>query len=137
MPESKRRRYVRRADRPVVAVCLQLDMGALVYRKWGARQRAKRGDWIVDNDGEVYTVDAAVFARTYRRTGPGNYVKITPVWAERAMRAGSVRTKEGLTHYKAGDYVVSNVGDESDEYAIGRKKFEALYKPERRRDRRR
>jgi hypothetical protein len=106
MPDPARRRYVRRPDRPVAAVRLSLDTDGLVYRKWGAEQRAKPGDWIVDNDGDVYTVDAEAFAHTYREIGTGAYVKTTPVWAERAQSGGSVKTKEGVTHYDAGDYVV-------------------------------
>ncbi len=127
MPDSTRRRYVRRPDRPVAAVRLSLDTDGLVYRKWGGEQRAKPGDWLVDNDGDVYTVDAESFASTYRATGTGGYVKTTPVWAERAQSAGSVKTKEGATHYEAGDYVVSNNPDGSDGYAIAAAKFEALY----------
>ena len=124
-----RRRFVRKPDRPVVAVRLALDTDGLVYRKWGGEQRAKPGDWIVDNDGDVYSVDADVFARTYRRTGPGAYVKVTPVWAERAERAGSVATKEGTSQYEPGDYVVSNNSDGSDAYCVGAAKFEELYEP--------
>lgn len=101
-----------------------------VYRKWGSEQRAKAGDWIVDNDGEIYTVDADVFARTYRQTGPGTYVKTTPIWAERATHAGSIKTKEGLTFYEAGDYLVSNNIDGTDKYAISAGKFESLYTPD-------
>ena len=127
MPDPTRRRYVRRPDRPVAAVRLSLDTDGLVYRKWGAEQRAKPGDWIVDNDGDVYTVDAEAFARTYRKTGTGAYVKTTPIWAERAQSAGTVETKEGVTHYEAGDYVVSNNSDGSDGYAITAATFEALY----------
>jgi hypothetical protein len=128
MPDPTRRRYVRRPDRPVAAVRLSLDTDGLVYRKWGAEQRAKPGDWIVDNDGDVYTVDAEAFARTYRETGTtGAYVKTTPVWAERAQFAGTVETKEGVTHYEAGDYVVSNNSDGSDGYAMTARTFEALY----------
>jgi len=130
MADSTRRRYLRRADRPVVAVRLALDTDGLVYRKWGGEQHAQQGDWIVDNDGDVYTVDADVFARTYRQTGPGMYVKAAPVWAEQAQRAGSVKTKEGVTHYEAGDYLVSNNSDGSDEYAIAAAKFESLYAPD-------
>jgi len=111
----------------VIALRLALDTDGLVYRKWGAEQRARTGDWIVDSDGDVYTVDAAVFARTYSRIGPGTYVKTTPVWAERAQAAGSVTTKEGATHYQAGDYLVSNDRDGSEAYAIGAAKFESLY----------
>ena len=127
MAISSRQRYVRRPDRPVVAVRLALETDGLVYRKWGAEQRAKAGDWIVDNEGDVYTVDAAVFQQTYRQSGPGTFVKSTPVWAERARRAGSVSTKEGVTHYDAGDYIVSNNPDGSDEYAVPASKFESLY----------
>ena len=127
MTLSSRRRYLRRPDRPVAAVRLALETDGLVYRKWGGDQRAKSGDWIVDNDGDVYTVDAEVFERTYRQTGTGAYVKRTPVWAERASQAGSVKTKEGVTHYDAGDYVVSNSADGSDAYAISAAKFKNLY----------
>src|SRR5918995_843978 len=97
-----RRRYVRRRDRTVIAVRLPLETEGLVYRKWGAQQRAKPGDWIVDNDGDVYTVDADVFADTYRQVASGTYIKATPVWAERASAAGAVMTKEGVTHYAPG-----------------------------------
>jgi hypothetical protein len=124
-----RERHVRRPDRPVAAVRLALDTDGLVYRKWGGEQRAKAGDWLVDNDGDVYTVDADVFARTYRKTGPGAYVKTTPVWAERAESAGSVTTKEGVTHHDAGDYLVSNTADGTDEYAMKAATFESLYMP--------
>jgi hypothetical protein len=63
---------------------------------------------LVDSSGDVYTVEESVFARTYRRVGPGSYVKATPIWAERAEQAGSVQTKEGFTNYQRGDYIVSN-----------------------------
>jgi hypothetical protein len=129
MTDAARRAYVRRPDRPVAAVRLSLDTDGLVYRKWGGEQRAKPGDWVVDNDGDVYTVDADVFARTYRQTGTGAYVKTTRVWAERAEHKGTVTTKEGSTQYEAGDYLVSNNADGSDEYAISARKFEDLYTP--------
>jgi hypothetical protein len=124
-----RDRFVRRPDRPVAAVQLALETDGLVYRKWGGEQRAKAGDWIVDNDGDVYSVDADSFAKTYRRTGPGAYVKTTPVWAEKADRAGRVTTKEGATDYQAGDYIVSNDADGTDGYAMSAEKFESLYEP--------
>jgi hypothetical protein len=130
MADTSRRRYVRRPDQAVAALQLAFDTDGFVYRKWGGDQRAKAGDWIVDNDGDVYTVDGAVFTRTYRKTGTGTYVKTTPVWAERATQAGNVKTKEGVTHYNAGDYIVSNNSDGSDAYAITAAKFESLYTPD-------
>jgi hypothetical protein len=120
-------RYTRRRDRPVVAVRIALDTDGLAYRKWGAEQRAKPGDWIVDNNGDVYTVDAEVFGRTYRQTGPGTYIKTAVVWAEPATDAGSVATKEGRTHYEPGDYIVSNSADGSDRYAMDAETFNSLY----------
>ena len=57
----------------MAAVRLALNTDGLVYQKWGGEQRAKPGDWIVDNDGDVYSVDADVFARTYRQTATGAY----------------------------------------------------------------
>jgi hypothetical protein len=131
MDDAHRHRYLRRPDSPVVAIRLAVDTDGFVYRKWGGEQRAKPGDWLVDNDGDVYTVDAEVFGRTYRRVESerGAYVKMTAVWAERASKSGSVKTKEGVTHYQAGDYIVSNSSDGSDQYAIAAKKFESLYMP--------
>lgn len=127
---GERRRYRRRPDHPVVAVRLVLETSGFDYRKWGAEQHCKAGDWLVDNDGEVYTVDAESFARTYRPVGRGTYVKTTPVWAERAESAGSVATREGRTHYEPGHYLVSNAEDGSDPYAVSAARFETLYEPD-------
>jgi hypothetical protein len=122
-----RHRYIKRPDQFVVAVQLSLDTEGFGYRKWGAEQRCKRGDWLVDNAGDVYTVDADVFARTYREVAPGHYVKTTPVWAEVATEAGSVPTKEGRSHYRRGDYLVYNNEDGTDAYCVSAEKFEAMY----------
>ena len=122
-----RRRYRKRGNLFVTAVQLNLETEGLVYRKWGAEQRCTATDWIVDNQGDVYTVKAAVFARTYRRIDDGKYVKTTPIWAEVADTAGRVETNEGETHYVAGDYLVSNMEDGTDAYAISGEKFESTY----------
>ena len=122
-----RRRYKKKADQYVIAVQLQLDTDGFTYRKWGAEQRCKKGDWLVDNHGDIYTVDKEVFTRTYRQLKPGHYVKTTPIWAEIASDAGTVTTKEGVSNYQAGDYLVSNNEDGSDAYCISAAKFEAMY----------
>ncbi len=122
-----RRRYRKKADQFVVAVRLDLDTDGFRYRKWGAEQRCKPGDWLVDNDGDIYSVDADTFARTYRRVAPGHYVKITPVWAERASAPGSLSTREGRSHYAAGDYLVSNEADGGDAYCVSAARFERMY----------
>jgi hypothetical protein len=126
---SKRRKYVKRATQFVTAVQVDLELDGFTYRKWGGTQRCKRGDWLVNNNGDVYTVDGQTFARTYRPTGPGAYVKTTPVWAEVAAAAGEVSTKEGSTRYDAGDYLVYNQADGGDAYAVARQDFERMYEP--------
>lgn len=111
----------------MVAVRLDLDTEGFTYNKWGAEQGCKPGDWLVDNGGDIYSIDADVFARTYRCVSAGNYVKATPVWAEVAREAGSVITKEGESKYQAGDYLVSNNKDGTDAYCISASKFESMY----------
>lgn len=124
-----RRRYVKRTGQAVAAVQLALDTQGFTYRKWGGIQTCKPGDWIVNNGGDVYTVDGETFARTYRPAGPGLYVKWAPVWAEAATRPGALRTREGVTHYQAGDYLVFNQEDGGDAYAVSAERFEAMYEP--------
>jgi hypothetical protein len=127
---TTRRRYRKKPDQSVVAIQLDLDTDGFTYRKWGAEQRCKRGDWLVNNNGDVYTVDRDVFAKTYRQLRPGIYFKSTPVWAEVASKPGSVTTKEGESHYEAGDYLVYNNEDGTDAYCMGTAKFEAMYEPD-------
>ena len=123
-----RLKYVKRPTQTVVAVQLALETKGFIYRKWGAVQRCKPGDWIVDNDGDVYTVDRSTFKRTYRKVRTGSYRKTTPVWAEIAAVAGSVKTKEGRTHYRRGYYLVFNEKHGGDAYAVSAKDFKAMYK---------
>ena len=106
---------------------LALEGAGFTYQKWGAMQTCKSGDWLVDNDGDVYTVDSDSFARTYKKVDDGRYVKTTPVWAEVASAPGDVKTKEGSTSYKAGDYLVFNEESGGDAYAVEAAKFEAMY----------
>jgi hypothetical protein len=127
MPAAKRARYHKKASKYVVAIRLDLETDGIVYRKWKDTQRAKRGDWLVDNEGDIYTVDADAFARTYERVVAGLYIKTTPVWAEVAKQPGSVKTKEGRSHYEAGDYIVSNDENGTDAYCMPAKTFEEMY----------
>lgn len=126
---AARKKYVKRVGTEVVAVQLNLDTSGFTYRKWGGDQTCKPGDWIVNNGGEVYTVDRDTFARTYRAEGPGFYRKVAPVWAERVDRDGEIRTKEGVTRYKAGAYLVFNDEAGQDGYAVTASSFEAMYEP--------
>ncbi len=122
-----RQRYRKKATSFVIAVQLNLDTDGFGYKKWGAEQRCKKGDWLVDNDGSVYTVNGEVFSRTYRNIGPGIYVKTTPVWAEIAVESGNVDTIEGKSHYEPGDYLVYNNSDGTDVYCMNAEQFLSMY----------
>src|SRR5947199_914092 len=100
--------YQRKQRTPITAVRLDLDTDGFTYEKWGATQRCKRGDWLVNNRGDVYTVDADTFERTYRTISPGVYEKNANVWARIAAEPGTIETKEGSTAYARGDYLAFN-----------------------------
>src|SRR6058998_3241843 len=100
-----KRKYKKKQDTPVTAVQLDLDTEGFEYNKWGGKQVCKRGDWLVDNNGDKYTVSQEAFAKTYQLISPGVYLKTASVWAEVAENAGKVKTQEGETTYKAGDYL--------------------------------
>ncbi len=104
-------------------------MQGFTYQKWGGEQRCRAGDWIVYNKDQrdTYTVSNASFEKTYEEVSPGVYRKTAPVWAEVAETDGVVKTHEGQTAYKRGDYVVSNNEDGSDAYAVSCDTFEAMY----------
>jgi hypothetical protein len=121
--------YRRKEQTTVIAIRLDLETEGLTYQKWGGTQRAKRGDWLVNNQDDVYTVDAETFDRTYHQVGRGLYEKKSKVWVKRAGEAGTIKTKEGSTAYEPGDYLVFNEPDGKDGYAIKPDKFDSLYEP--------
>lgn len=124
--------YRKKKQTSVIAIRLDLDTPGFEYQKWGGTQRCKRGDWLVNNQGDTYTVDEETFGRTYRlvnRTVQGVYEKISAVWAEKADKAGTIKTKEGSTAYEVGDYLVYNDPHRKDGYAIKGDTFHSLYEP--------
>lgn len=126
---SNLKKYLKKATSFVVAVQLDMETEGFTYEKWGAAQTCKRGDWVVNNSGDIYTVDGDTFTQTYRCVSPGIYLKTTPVWAEIADQAGHIRTKEGITHYEAGAYIVYNDPEGKDGYAVEADCFEEMYEP--------
>lgn len=122
-----RKKYRKKSDQHVIAVQLNLETEGFTYHKWGAEQQCKPGDWLVNNNGETYTIDKNVFTSTYREVDNGKYVKSTPIWAEKTTEDGSIQTKEGTSHYRAGDYLVSNNEDGTDAYCISADKFIKMY----------
>jgi hypothetical protein len=123
------RKYKKKPSSFVTAVQLDLDTEGFTYEKWGGKQVCRRGDWLVDNKGEKYTVSEESFAKSYKFISPGVYVKSAPVWAEVAETAGKLPTKEGETTYQPGDYIVYNNEDGTDAYALPAAKFHSMYEP--------
>ena len=123
-----RKKYQKRKVQVVTGVQINLETEGLCYVKWGGEQHCKSGDWLVNNAGECYTVEQESFANTYKEIAPGQFVKAGPVWAEEAETNGSVSTKEGVSQFQAGDYVVSNNEDGTDAYTVPKAKFEERYK---------
>lgn len=124
-----KKKYQKRKNQYVVAVQVNLETSGFEYNKWGGVQHCKAGDWLVNNNGDIYTVDKDVFVGTYEEFETGKFVKTTPIWAEKANKAGVVITKEGKMHYNEGDYLVSNNEDGTDAYAISEEKFLNMYEP--------
>ena len=124
------RKYRKKSGQFVVAVQLRLDTAGFTYQKWGGTQQCKAGDWVVDNDGEVYTIGAEQFEKTYTRTGDGTFAKNAPVWADRAITDGFLETAAGDQSYSSGDYLVSNSEDRTNVYSIEQNVFEKLYEPD-------
>ena len=95
--------YKKRVDQIVTAVQLNLVTAGFNYTKWGGSQKCNQGDWIINNRSECYTITAQSFADTYSMISPGRYRKVATVMAELAAVDGQIRTREGITSYKAGD----------------------------------
>ena len=122
------KKYHKKATQTVVAVQLNLDTEGLHYQKWGDQQFAKKGDWLIDNDGSIYSIDKAAFARTYQLVSPGQYQKVSDIYAKLADKDSCIDTLEGKTHFLKGDYIVyENPGQTEGAYAVSAEKFEAMY----------
>jgi hypothetical protein len=124
---SKRKLYRKRPKYHVTAVQLDLECDGFSYQKWDDKQTCKPGDWLVNNNDDIYTVDKEYFRDYYRRISPGVFEKIGEIWAEVAPESGSIPTKEGSTAYDAGDYLVFDRQEGGEGYAIKKHIFERMY----------
>lgn len=122
-----RKLYRKRPNFHVTAVQLDLECDGFSYQKWDGKQTCKSGDWLVNNNGDVYTVDKEYFRDYYQRISPGVFEKIGEIWAEVALENRSIKTKEGSTAYNAGDYVVFDRREGGEGYAIKKHIFERMY----------
>jgi hypothetical protein len=123
----KRKLFQKHPKYPVAAVQLDLEFDNFSYQKWNGVQTCKQGDWLVYNDGDVYTVDKKYFRDYYQQVSHGVFKKIGDIWAEVATKSGSIQTKEGSTAYNAGDYLVFDRQEGGDGYAIKKHIFEKMY----------
>jgi len=121
------KQYRKRDQQMVTAVQLNLETDGFSYHKWGSAQQCSAGDWLVDNNGDVYTISNESFTNTYVEVTPGQYEKTAAVWASQSKNPGKVKTNEGFTEYAAGDYLVANNADGTDAYAVAKEKFEGMY----------
>ncbi len=116
----------RKSETVVAAqINLELEDGILKYDKWGGRQTAKQGDWLINSNGEAYTCDAEVFAETYKEVSPGVFRKTALIEAEQALEDCKIDTLEGQSDCKKGDFIVTNPG--GDRYPVGRETFLNIY----------
>lgn len=120
-------KYRKKPTEAIVAVQLDLDTDGFTYQKWGGTQVCRKGDWLVNNNGSIYTINRETFDTTYTEISPGMYQKDVTVWAEVAKASGVIKTRSGTTDYSAGDYLVYNDETGEDAYAVSRGKFEAMY----------
>lgn len=127
VPMAKLHCYKKNATAYVIAVKIDLDTDGFTYRKWGSLQTCKSGDWLVCNQGDTYTIDQETFSDSYEQISPGLYIKTNIVWAEVAEDSGVIKTKEGETHYRSGDYLVYNSEGREDGYAMDPATFKSLY----------
>ena len=123
------RKYKKKTTSTVIAVQLNLDTPGFEYAKWGGKQKCEAGDWLVDNSGDVYTINKKTFEQTYREVSAGVYYKPVEVWAVPAEQDGKIKTKEGETSYVVGDVIVYNNEDLTDGYAMSKSTFDDMYEP--------
>lgn len=126
---GKRKLYIKRPKYYVTAVQLDLEFDTFEYHKWGGIQKSQPGDWLVNNGGDTYTVAKDYFRDNYQKISPGVFNKTGEIWAEIADENGSIKTIEGFSDYKKGDYLVFDCeeGGEGEGYAIKKQLFERMY----------
>ena len=122
-----RKLFRKRPKYYVTAVQLNLEFDGFEYHKWGGQQTCKAGDWLVNNNEDIYTIDKDYFRDFYQHVSPGVFNKVGEIWAEVATERGSVKTREGFTEYAAGDYLVFDRQEGGEGYAIRKHIFERMY----------
>ncbi|MEB3335092.1 MAG: patatin-like phospholipase family protein [Cyanobacteriota bacterium] len=73
--------YRERKETEVKAIRLNLELESFTYHQGDGARTGKRGDWLVECEGRVSTVDHATFNRYYKQVAPASYRKQLIVWA--------------------------------------------------------
>lgn len=101
----------------------------IVYKPWGTGE-GKKGDWVLVGPGDdVYTCDAAIFAKTYSlvdKDKPHLYRKTGSIFALQMDRDFLMETLEGMEHGSKGDWIAQNPVD-GEQWPIAAKTFAAMY----------
>ncbi|SMF15447.1 Protein of unknown function [Alteromonadaceae bacterium Bs31] len=124
---ADRKQYKKRPNFHMTAVQIDIEGPGIFYNKWGAEQHGKPGDWLVNNGGDIYTVENTYFKENYQEVSPGQFEKIGSVWAEVTTKDGSVPTLEGPSTYITGDYLVYDRQNGGAAYAVKKQHFERMY----------
>ena len=61
---ADRRKYKKKVTSFVTAIQLDLGTEGFVHLKWDRRQACNRGDWLIDSNGDEYTVSPESYSRT-------------------------------------------------------------------------
>jgi len=127
--QNPRKPFRRKSSMAVMtAIRLDLEIECFTYQKWGGLQKCKPGDWLVTDNGYVYTVDNDYFLDNYRQVSPGRYEKYGVVWAEMTFEDGAFEAMTGTSSYSAGDYLVYDRQEgEGRRYPVRKHQFERLY----------
>lgn len=103
----------------------------IVYKPWGTGE-GKKGDWVLVGPGDdVYTCDAAIFAKTYSLVDPSGakphlYRKTGSIFALEMDRDFLMETLEGMEHGSKGDWIAQNPVD-GEQWPIAAKTFLSMY----------
>lgn len=125
------KQYERRPDGLIIAIQIRLDLeaGGIAYRKWDSEQWGKRGDWLINDDGDTYTVSAENFANDYELSESGLYRNTAKVWAEEATGSGFVEIRGGTAPFVEGNMLVFSDPDRKEGQVFFYNKFNRLYRP--------
>lgn len=104
---------------------IQLDAPLTWNADHGSTMQAQPGDWLVQSEGDTWSVEDGIFRVTYEHLRDDLYRKVTPVLAVELPAAGTVLSREGMVEAEQGDLLVCNVTGEC--WSMPKEKFFQRY----------